>query len=278
MSNDTLRFGTAGIPRSSPGKTTEDGVRHVKTLGLEAMELEFVYGVRLGEERARGVGELAREQDVSLSVHAPYYINLNAQEPEKLVASRKRIIDSAVVGAAAGANSIVFHPGFYLKMEKEKVYRQVRKALMEIHQTLDGMGVQVSLRPETTGKKSQFGSYTELLKLSAELDGVMPCVDIAHLHARAAGAVNSFDEFHQLLGSYEEMLGAEALRKLHLHVAGIAYTDKGERNHLNLLDSDLDFSALLQALREFNCAGTLICESPNLEEDALLLRKTYLEC
>jgi len=129
MAHQELLFGTAGIPRSCPGKTTVDGVKHVRKLGLDAMELEFVYGVRMRRELANEVRKTAGEAKVKLSVHAPYYINLNAQDEAKLQASKQRILDSALMGSLAGAKSIVFHPGFYLKMEKEQVYQRVKEVL-----------------------------------------------------------------------------------------------------------------------------------------------------
>jgi len=272
-----LYFGTAGIPRTTPAKSTVDGVKHIRTLGLAAMELEFVYGVRMKKELALEVRKVAERNNVHLSVHAPYYINLNAQDEKKLRASKKRILDSAMVGTAAGAESIVFHPGFYLNMEKDKVYATIKKGLVEVLTELHEQDIGAILRPETTGKNSQFGSFEELLRLSSELENVLPCIDFAHLHAKAGGKLNSFEEFWAILSSYEEHLGKDALNELHIHVAGIEYTPKGEKNHLNLPESDFNYRELLKALKEFGCGGLLICESPNLEGDALLLQQNYEE-
>ena len=272
-----LYFGTAGIPRSTPGNNTVDGVKHIRTLGLDVMELEFVYGVRMKKALAVEVRKVAERNNVHLSVHAPYYINLNAQDKKKLKASKKRILDSAMVGMAAGARSIIFHPGFYLNMEKERVYATVKKVLEEVLTELHEQDIGAILRPETTGKGTQFGSFQELLRLSSELEGVLPCIDFAHLHARAGGKFNSFEEFRSILSSYEEHLGKDALNQLHIHVAGIEYTPKGEKNHLNLPESDFNYRELLKALKEFGCGGLLICESPNLEGDALLLQQSYEE-
>ena len=272
-----LYFGTAGIPRSCLAKSTVDGVKHIRTLGLDAMELEFVYGVRMKKELAVKVRKVAEKNHVHLSVHAPYYINLNAQDEKKLQASKKRILDSAMMGTAAGARSIVFHPGFYLNMEKDRVYATVKKVLQEIITELDEQSIGATLRPETTGKPSQFGSFEELLSLSSELENVLPCIDFSHLHARAGGKFNSLEEFRSILSRYEEHLGKDALNDLHIHVAGIEYTPKGEKNHLNLPESDFNYRELLKALKEFGCRGLLISESPNLEGDAHLLQQTYEE-
>ena len=133
---------------------------------------------------------------------------------------------------------------------------------------------QVWIRPEVMGKPSQFGTVEEILHLCQELEGVAPCLDFAHWHART-GAFNSYREFAAVLQQVDDWLGRAALDDMHLHVSGIHYGAKGERNHLNLRESDLNYIELLQALRDYEVKGLLICESPNLEEDALLLQETY---
>jgi deoxyribonuclease IV len=130
------------------------------------------------------------------------------------------------------------------------------------------------LRPETTGKSSQFGSLTELLEMSAEIEGIMPCYDFAHLHARG-GELNSYKEFCGILDMIEEYLGREGLDNMHIHVSGIEYSLKGEKNHLILQESDLDYEGLVKAWKDYDIKGTVICESPNLEGDALLLQDLY---
>jgi deoxyribonuclease-4 len=132
----------------------------------------------------------------------------------------------------------------------------------------------VLLRPETTGKDSQFGTLTELLEMSAELEGVMPCLDFSHMHARE-GAMNSYEEFCQILNRVEDYLGREGLDNIHIHVSGIEYGPKGEKKHLVLEESDMDYQGLVRAWKEYGIKGTVICESPNLEDDALLLQDIY---
>ena len=133
------------------------------------------------------------------------------------------------------------------------------------------------VRPETTGKATQFGSIDELLQLSSEVDHVLPCIDFSHLHARTNGKINTYKEFKEILEKSEAMLGKEFLKNLHCHVSGIKYSEKGERNHLILEESDFNYKDLLKALKEFDCNGIIICESPNIEDDALLLKKTFEE-
>ena len=268
-----LLFGTAGVPHSAKSSSTIDGIRCVAELGLGCMELEFVQGVRMGEASARLVAETAAETGVKLSAHAPYFINFNAHEPEKIKASQGRLLQAARIAALCGAKSVAFHTAFYLGDEPEKAYGTVKKHLKEVLNQLKREDNQVRIRPEVMGKLSQFGSLEEILDLSAELDGVAPCIDFAHWHARTGG-FNSYQEFISILSQIEERLGRTALDDMHIHVAGIAYGKKGEIKHLNLKDSDLQYVELLKALKDYEVKGLVICESPNREEDALLLQAT----
>jgi len=270
-----LVFGTAGIPYRAKGLGTDDGIREVARLGLAAMELEFVKGVHMNTALAERVRSVAEGLGVSLSVHAPYWINLNAKEKPKLLRSINYILDSARVGFAAGAVDIVFHPAFYTGDDPGVVHERVRESLARIQETLRAEGVRVVLRPETTGKPSQYGSLEELVSLSAELPDVLPCVDFAHLHARSGGAMNTEAEFHAALDLLEKELGPSALSRMHIHISGIEYTAKGEREHIRLADSDMNWKGLLSVLHERGVSGTVISESPVLEDDALLMKDFY---
>jgi deoxyribonuclease-4 len=238
------------------------------------MELAFVRRVAMSEKAASEVRRTAEEYEVRLSVHAPYYVNLNSPEADKVRASRQRILDAARVGWLCGAQSIVFHPAFYHDDPSEIVYERVREHLVELAEELRAEGNGAVLRPETTGKISQFGTLEEVVMLSKEVEGVAPCVDFAHLHART-GADNSYEEFTAFLELIERELGQAGLGDMHIHVSGIDYGRGGEKQHLNLEEADLRYVELLQALRDFEVSGLVICESPSLEEDARLLQRTY---
>lgn len=270
-----LHFGTAGIPRSTPQRSTEEGIRRVQELGLDNMELEFVHSVYLNEETAKKVNVIRKQTGILLTAHAPYYINLNAKEPQKKNASMSRILKTARIAHITGADSITFHAGYYLGMEKTVVYETIKQHLKEIVETLQAENNKVWIRPELTGKPTQFGDLKELLKLSTELDQVMPCIDFAHQHARNKGAYNSYPEFVGVLEEIEQMLGKQGLHNMHIHISGIHYGEKGERHHLVLKESDFCYTELLKACASFGVRGVVVCESPNIEEDALLLKKTY---
>lgn len=225
-----IKFGTAGVPLSAADSSTEAGIRRIRELGLDAMEVEFVHGVRMKEEKARLNGRTAREENVSLSCHAPYYVNLNSKEEEKIIASKQRLIQTARTADFLGAHSIIFHPAFYSGDDPLKVFAQVLDGVAEIRRILDDEGCRVILRAETTGKPSQFGSLEETIALAAEVEGVLPCIDFSHLHARSNGLYNSYDEFCAILDKTAEKLGDQWTKNAHFHVSGIDYGLKGEKN------------------------------------------------
>ena len=269
-----LLFGTGGTPHSSKSSSTIDGIQRIAELGLGCMEIEFVRGVKMGEAGARLVAETAAKEGVKLSAHAPYFINLNAHEPEKVSASQSRLLQAARIASLCGADSVVLHTAFYLGDPPEKAYNTIKRHLGEVLEQLKRENNRVWIRPELMGKPSQFGSLEEVLDLSVELDGVAPCMDFAHWHART-GAFNSYQEFASILSQIKERLGRAALDDMHIHISGIAYGKKGEIKHLDLKESDLQYVELLKALKDYEVKGLVICESPNLEEDALLLQTTY---
>ena len=269
-----LLFGTGGTPHSSKSKSTMDGIRRIAELGLGCMEIEFVQGVKMGEAGARLVGEVASKAGVKLSAHGPYFINLNAHEPEKIRASQDRLLQTARIASICGAESVTFHAAYYLGDPPEKAYSAVKKYLEEVMHQLKREDNRVWIRLETMGKLSEFGSIEEVLSLSSELERVAPCLDFAHWHART-GNFNSYQGFTSILEQVEERLGRAALDNMHIHVSGIDYGKKGEIKHLNLKESDFHYAELLRALRDYEAKGIVICESPNLEEDALLLQATY---
>ena len=269
-----LLFGTGGTPRSAKTASTIDGIKRIAELGLGCMEIEFVQGVKMGEAGARLVADTATREGVKLSAHGPYFINLNAREPEKITASQGRILQTARIASICRAENITFHAAFYLGDPPEKAYSTVKKYLAEIMNQLKRENNRVWVRPEVMGKPSQFGTLEEILNLSVELERVAPCIDFTHWHART-GKFNSNHEFASILLQVKQRLGTAALDDMHIHVSGIAYGKSGEIKHLNLKESDFQYVELLKALRDYDTKGIVICESPNLEEDALLLQATY---
>jgi deoxyribonuclease IV len=272
---NSLRFGTAGIPLSTPKRNTINGIKHVRKLGLEAMELEFVRSVNLTEEKAKEAKAVAKKHDITLTCHGQYYVNLNAQEPDKLKASIERILKAANIANQAGAWSICYHMAYYMGQDKEKVYQKVKQQAKNIIKTLKNQSNPIWLRPETGGKLTQFADIDDLIRLSQDVEQVLPCIDWAHHFARSNGKVNSKIEFSNILEKIENGLGKEALTNMHMHIEGIEYNEKGERYHQTFKESTFNYKDLMKVWKEFKIKGVAICESPNIEKDAITARNAY---
>lgn len=274
-----FRFGTVGSPLKTPPKPggSVGAILYLRSLGLDALELGWVQAVRVTPATCEAIRQTAQEQDVAISVHAPYFINLNADETE-WPKSRQRLMDAAHYGHLAGATDIIFHPGSYFGRSPQEVLHIVLPRLEACIQELRRQGNPVRLRPETMGKSAMLGSLEDALEMSKAIPGVEPCLDFAHLHARAGdGSMNTADEWRAALKAYAKALGEEALQRLHIHLSGIDYGPKGEKEHLVLEEADLNVRAIFQVLHEIGCAGRILCESPILEEDALRLKAWWQE-
>ena len=268
-------FGPAGIPTTIKKGGIIEGILEVKRLGLDAMEIEFVRSIFLNEKSASEVKKLRDQLGVVLTVHAPYYINLNSTEEAKVKASIERIAKSAEIGFKAGAWSVCAHMGYYGNSSAEEAYRKVKEGLQTVLNYLRENSIEIWVRPEILGKPSEFGSLEEVIRLSQELEGVLPVVDFAHLHARTIGGLKRYQDFSSILEKIEKELGRYALDNMHVHVSGIEYSEKGEKRHLNLAESDMEYKLLVKVWKEFDIKGIVISESPNLEQDALLLKELF---
>lgn len=273
----SFRFGTVGSPIDTPIKPggSVGAIEFSRSIGLSALELGWVRAVRVSEKTCSLIRSAAQKNDVAISIHAPYYINLNATDSE-WPKSRQRLMDAAIYGALAGATDIIFHPGSYFGQPPEQVLPLAMERLQGCMEELHLQNIQVTLRPETMGKSAMLGSLEDTLHMSASINGVEPCLDLAHLHARPGdGTVNTLEEWSALLQTYADVLGSDSLQRLHIHLSGIAYGEKGEKNHLAIQESDLDLGAILLALHQAGCGGRILCESPIMEKDALYIQSQW---
>ncbi len=275
----SFKFGTVGSPSGTPKKPggSVGAIQFSKSIGLDTLELGWVQSVRVTEATCTAIKSAGEEHDVALSVHAPYFINLNAND-EEWPKSRKRLMDAAHYGHLAGATDIIFHPGSYFMNDPLEVLKIAIPRLQGCVDELKKNGDHVTLRPETMGKSAMLGSFEDAVAMSKAVDMVQPCLDFAHLHARPGdGSMNTHAEWSRVLEFYGKELGGQALKHLHIHLSGIEYGPKGEKNHLPLADADLNMKALFKALTDFGCAGRIMCESPIMEEDALTMRKAWVK-
>lgn len=273
---DKLNFLTAGMPLSTGKAGYPRAFEIIEEMGLDGMEVEFVHGVRMSDETRQLLNKIQEEKNFVLTAHGPFYINLNSKEEEKVEASVQRIIDTANTAKAFGGYSITYHAAFYMGKDKEEVYQQVKTQTQKIVEILDKNNIKIWIRPETTGKSTQWGDYEEIIRLSKEFERVLPCIDFSHIHARTAGEYNTYDEFCKVLDRIGTELGDFAINNFHAHLAGIEYTAKGEKRHLILEDSDMNYKDLLKALKSFGVKGAVVCESPNIETDTKLLKDYYM--
>ncbi len=268
-----LLVGTAGIPSSTPKPGSVEGIKRVKELGLDLMELEYVRGVKMSEELAREVKAVADSLGIARTVHAPYYINLNGDE-KTVKASHKYIIDSAKIGNIAGAKSVAIHSGYYSSKNSGDTTKAMIKEYSEILKILKSEGNKIVLAPEVTGKLTQWGTLPEILEVCQQVDQLAVCIDFSHLYARELGkANNSKAEWRAALELVEKKAGKPALKALHIHLQDVECNKGGEGSHMHLGDGKLKWKDLLEVLKEFHVGGYLISEAPNPEVDAIKIKK-----
>jgi len=275
LSPHPIRFGPAGIPIQCEGSSTLDGVKCCKELGLAAMEMEFVQGVRMQEDAANEVAKVAKELDISISSHAPYFINLCSDDRVKLANSKRHIIASARITALAGGTITVFHPGFYQKLSRAEAFEAAKQNLKAIESELKTHNIKIRLGAETVGKKSAFGGLDENIKLAQQLDMVVPALDFAHLHARNDVRIRGEADYKSIFDRLERDLG-DYVKRFHCHFSEINYSEKGELNHLALgTNNEPPFKPFMKVLAENGYGGTVICESPQLDVDAMRMKEEF---
>ncbi len=308
-----LRFGTGGYPLTTKEQEASGAIRRIRELGLEHMEFEFVHQVFIKQEQTQDIVKTAVKEDVSLSIHGSYYVNLATEDKKKWHGSISRIVSAAIRGAQMNAKSVTYHSGFLQGRDIQSVYPLVKEGTMKVLEELRSKSLNIRVSPELTGKPSQFGDLKDLIRLVKDLrdDGYTEkeigfCFDFAHKYARSNGGFNSYDEFMGMLDEIVEGLGEDELRNMHIHISGIDYSEKGEKNHLiflktledykshgieidgikeyfkklsekRFLNNDFKWQELLKALKKSKVGGYVVCESPILELDALLMKKYYEE-
>jgi len=237
--------------------------------------MEFVRGVRISRESAEEVGRAAKELDIAISSHAPYYVNFCSKEEGKMANSRRHLFQAAQATHFAGGRITVFHPGYYQKSTPEEAFRTAKKELSGLIEKLKQHNIKTILGAETVGKKSAFGSFSENIKLAQQIDQTEPVLDFAHMLARGDFQIRTENDYRRILDLTEKELPGYS-KHIHCHFSEINYTEKGERNHLPLnTNSAPPFKPLLEVLAENGYGGTIICESPKLDADALLMQNYF---
>jgi deoxyribonuclease IV len=250
-------------PAGSPARSTLEGLKAVQDMGLAAMEVAFTHGVHMGADTAAAINGENKTQGISLSIHAPYYINLASSDEKKVAASRQRILQSCELANIMGAGKVVFHAAFYGTLGPDRVYTLVAEEMATMLDEIKKNDWNVELLPETMGRLAQFGDLDELLSLSKETKCSI-CIDPAHLYAREQGKISFPDIFEKL----------KKRKALHFHFSGINFGPRGEKNHLVLGAGGPPFDEFATELLARKIDSTVISESPVTWQDSLKMKKT----
>ncbi|AEG17243.1 TIM barrel protein [Methanobacterium paludis] len=269
-----VRFGPAGKPIDYKGKTN-DVCTYINAERLDAYEYQATYGVKISKQSAIELKKNSKDNDVLVSMHAPYYINLSSNKADVIERSVKRLVQAAKASEWMGAYRTVFHPGFYTTYTPEEAMKCCKKAITEIQDELEAQSVnEYTFAPETTGKKSQLGNLDEIIEICGSFEHFAPTVDFAHVHARSGGSIKDKNAYNKIFQKLEDELG---LKSLHSHFTRIEYTDAGERKHHTLAEDSYGppLEPLLEEIVDCGWDVTVICETPFLDHDAIKMKVLY---
>jgi deoxyribonuclease IV len=266
-----ILLGPAGIPMSAKGKTSLESLKKLSELSLSAMELSFTHGIYMSPQVAREMGKIAKELQINLSIHAPYYINLASEEKKTMEESKKRITDSLKIGNILNATVVVVHAGYYGKDAVDS-RKKILDSCQEISDFIEKESIVTKLAVETMGRQKTWGTLSEVVDASKSIRNVVPCVDFSHLYARNGGFVDFKEVF--------DALGELKLKGYHSHLSGIKYNivklgAGNERNHVPLMEAGPNFEELAKEILKRKKDITIISESPILEMDSLMLKSVF---
>lgn len=252
---------------------------HLAEEGLDAFEFQ---AVRMGMPdqkvsvgRAETLRRNAEKSGVSLTIHGPYFINLSAERAETYEMSIKRLVSSMRLASWMRAHQVVFHPGYYGKFPRERALDIGIEALQRVVDAVQNEGIRdVWLGPETTGKINQLGDVEEIIKMCESVEQVRPTIDFAHIHARGLGKIRSKEDYARIIDLVEGRLGGDVVRNLHVHYTRVEFTEKGERKHHTMDETEYgpDFEPLAKLIVELGLSPTIISESPLLDQDSIRMR------
>ncbi len=277
------RFGPAGIPPMFRlmGATTADVPKLLHEEGLDALEYQASrWGPKpqIKQQDAQKLGGEAKKNDVKLSMHGSYFINLSGKK-EVVEASKRRLIACATAADWMNAYVVVFHTGFHGKFEKDYAFKTCLIALKEVSTEMKSLGLKVKLGPETMGRKFQVGTLDEILTINQEVEGTQLVIDWGHLHALHQGTLKKVEDFRAVAEKVEQKLGTEVLRSMHCHFSKIEFSNQGEKRHHTLDEEKFgpEFRLLAEVIADFGMHPTMICESPILDVDARKMQATLKE-
>ena len=279
----SAKFGPAGSAESFKVMGYKSSLQipeYLNKFSLDCFEYQCGRGVNIGEEKAKELGNVAKEKGIALSLHAPYYISMSSVEEEKRLNSVNYILASAGAVNAMGGDRIVVHTGSCGKISREKA---LSLAIDTMKLALDALKCEglshIHICPETMGKVNQLGTLREVMELCKIDESLIPCIDFGHLNARDLGILKSKEDFEGVLNQIENDLGKDRLNVFHSHFSKIEYTTGGEKRHLTFEDTVYgpDFEPLMELVYKKGLNPTFICESAGTQtEDAKRMKDYYL--
>lgn len=278
-----IKFGPSGAPTrfyDEGHKTTEEMPLWVKQNGLDCFEYSFGRGVNLGEAKAKSIAEAFKKENIEISVHAPYFINLATPEEAKAENSFNYILSSAVVGRMMGANRVVFHPAAQGKETRETAVNRTIARLIELKSIIEERDfTDMKFCPETMGKIAQIGTIEEITHFCTLADFYYPTVDFGHVNAREQGSLKTKEDYIVRLKYMMNLLGYEKVNDMHVHFSKVEYTAKGEKRHLTFEDTIFgpDYKPFIEAIVELNLHPYIVSESAGTQADDAKTMKDYYE-
>jgi len=280
-----IRFGPSGNSESFYDQGYKSSVQMpawLRNMGLNAYEYQCNRGVKISKKAAEELGQEAVRNDIFLSIHAPYYINMASSEEEKRKNSKRYILESMTAAKWMGAKRVVVHTGSCSNVSRKWALETAIEVLRETIRKADEMGLSdITICPEVLGKINQLGTLEEILEMCMIDERLIPTIDFGHLHARGMGCLNSPEDFEKVIDTIENSIGVERTRKLHVHFSRVEFTTGGEKKHWTIDDVQYgpEFEHLAGILIKKSMEPVIICESRNkMAEDAAKLRNIYINC
>ena len=277
-----VKFGTAGLDANFTQqgfKKTIEAPIYLEKMGLDAFEYQCGRGVRISEKAAMEFGAACKAKNITLSLHAPYYISMSSLEEEKRLNSIGYILDSAKAVKAMGGSRVVFHSGSCAKIPRDVALAKAVDTMQRIMQALDENGLgDITVCPETMGKVNQLGSLSEVMALCKVDERIIPCIDFGHLNARDLGCIKTIEDYKNIIETMENEIGTDRTKVFHSHFSKIEYTTGGEKRHLTFEDTlyGPEFEPLMEIIARKNLSPTIICESDGTQGiDAAQMKAYY---
>ncbi len=253
----------------------------IKENGLDIFEYSFGRGVRITRETAEKIGQAFREQQVGISVHAPYYINFAGEDAEKLRATFDHLFASLDAVKYFGGTRAVFHPGSPLKSERKDAMARLMRAINLFMQEFYDTGYEdLFICAETMGKINQLGDLDEVIDIVNVADNILPCVDFGHLNARTYGSLKTKDDYKRVIDALIDGVGEKKVKNMHVHFSKIEYGKGGEIRHLTFADNVYgpEFEPLAEVFADYRLEPWVLSESAGTQSiDAKTMKNLYFK-